>query len=167
MKREKSTREEDKEDILAQWSIPEYEKFDRKKSWYVAAGIIFIGLVSYAVFTANFLFAVILIFLAIILYLYEKGEPLLITFIITPDGIIIGNKLYSYKEIDNFYIIYEPPAVKQLYFIFKSLLKPRLSIPLQDENPVNIRKILRMYLDEDLEKEYEPLTEKIGRFFKF
>jgi len=154
-------------EILASWDIPEIDKYERKKSWYLIAFLIFLSLLIYAILTANFLFAVIIIFITMILYLQEKHETIIITFAITPDGLIIGDKFFAFKEMKNFYIIYEPPEVKKLYIIFKNFLKPRLGISLFDQNPVKIRGILTQYLDEDLEKEYEPVTDKIGRIFKF
>ena len=52
---------------------------------------------------------------------------------------------------------------KNLYLEFKNSLRPRLTIPLEDINPVNARKILKNYLDEDLEKDTEPTSEALGR----
>ena len=156
-----------KRDILANWDIPEVEKFERTKTWYLITGIIFILLLIYCVLTTNFLFAVIIIFLAIIQYLNEKVGHTFLTFTITPDGMMVGEKFYPYKKIENFYIIYEPPEIKKLFIIFKSVLQPRLSIPFLDQNPVKIREILTAYLPEDLEKEYEPITDKLGRLLKF
>ena len=153
-------------DRLASWKIAEYLKHQRTKRWYVISFFLLAILIVYAVYTANFLFAVILIFIAIIQYFNDRSEPLQLDFSITPEGIMIDDKLYAYREIDNFYIIYEPPAVKNLYFIFKNILRPRLAIPLDDQDPVKIRELLRNYLEEDLEKEYEPLTDKLGRFLK-
>ena len=46
----------------------------------------------------------------------------------------------------SFFIIYQPPEVKSLYFEFKALTKPRLVIPLKDQNPVEIRKTLLEHL---------------------
>lgn len=154
-------------EILISWDFPEFEKYERNRTWYLIASLIFIALLIYAVFTANFLFAVIIIFVSIILYFQEKHEQIIVTFAITPDGLILGEKFYAFKEIKKFYLIYEPPEVKKLYIEFKNFLKPRLGIPLLEQNPVRVREILVNYLDEDLDKEYEPLTDKIGRFFKF
>lgn len=154
------------EEILANWEIPEYESYPRSKRWYLVAFLAFFGLLIYCLYTANFLFAVILVFIALIQYLNEKSSVNQLLFTITPDGIYVGDKFHPYKTIDNFYIIYEPPEIKKLFFIFKNPLKPRLSIPLLEENPVIIREALKRYLDEDLEKEYEPLTEKLSRMLK-
>jgi len=41
-----------------------------------------------------------------------------------------------------------------------------LVIPIQGENPVNIRSFLRQYLEEDLEAEAEPFSEALGRLLK-
>lgn len=156
----------DEEDILLGWQFSEFEKHQRNKLWYIIAGIILIALVIYAVFAANFLFAVILIIISAIIYLQEKRGPDNLLFAITPDGLFIGDKIHPYKSIKNFYLIYEPPEVKNLFIDFNSALKPRLTIPLLDQDPVTVRELLLEYLDEDIEKEYEPLSEIIGRFLK-
>ena len=90
----------------------------------------------------------------------------MVSFKITEDGIAINGKLYEYKVIKNFYIIYEPPEVKTLYFEPKSLLSPRIPIALEDQNPVEIRQILRQYLTEDIDREDEPVSDQTSRLLK-
>ena len=90
----------------------------------------------------------------------------MVSFKITEDGIVINGKLYEYKVIKNFYIIYEPPEVKTLYFEPKSLLSPRIPIALEDQNPVEIRQILRQYLTEDIDREDEPVSDQTSRLLK-
>ena len=151
---------------LVEWSFPEYTNPDRKKGWYVWAIIIFVLLLLYAVLSANFLFGLIIIITAIILFIYHYKESLEVSFSIAPQGIIINNRTYSFKDFKKFWLVYEPPAVKNLYFQPKSSLKPTMIIPLQNENPVKIRKILKEYLEEDLEKEGEGTVEALERVLK-
>ena len=42
------------------WHVDEYERHERGPWWYVIVGAVMIGLLMFAVFAANFLFAVIL-----------------------------------------------------------------------------------------------------------
>ena len=155
-----------KKEILISWEFPEYTVPKRKKSWYVWAILSFTLLLLYAVLTANFLFGLIIIMTTIILFLYHHKEPLNVRFVITPDGISIDDKNYSFKELKKFWLIYEPPEVKNLYFEFKSSFKPMLVIPLLDQNPIKVRKILKGYLEEDLEKESESTIEALARVLK-
>jgi len=85
---------------------------------------------------------------------------------ITEDGIFIGSKFIEYEDLRSFYIIYYPPEIKNLYFETKSVIKQRIVVPLEDQNPVYIREILLNYLDEDLEKEEIPSSESISNIFK-
>ena len=74
---------------------------------------------------------------------------------------------YPFDEIVNFYIIYKPPETKMLFIKPKGFFRPQLHIPLLNHDPVVIREILGNFIDEDLEKEDEPVSEFFGRFFKF
>jgi len=152
--------------ILSQWSFPEFVKYKRSRRWYVVAILIMAVLLIYALVTSNILFATIIIIAGIIFVLNEKREAKTIHFKISEEGIVVDNVLYEWPEIKNFWIIYEPDKVKNIYFEFKSLLLPRLPIPLQDQDPVAIREILLDYIDEDIDREGEPISDGLGRMLK-
>lgn len=153
-------------DMLHQWTIQEYDRHIRGTWWHIlmiTAGIL---LVVYALVSGNSLFALIVILFAIILFLQSHQEPIAVPFAIAELGIVVGNKWYTYSEFSEFYIIYQPPAVKTLYLETKSALRPLLRIPLQDMNPVDIRMALRAYLSENVEKEEEPISDVFARQWK-
>ena len=150
-------------DVLYQWSVQEYQHYHRATAWYIImilGGLLFI---LYGLFSGNFLFSLIIILFAIIIFLQSHQEPPQIPFQITGLGIIVSDRFYSYNELDGFYIIYQPPAVKTLYIETQGFYRPILHIPLLDQNPVEIRHALQQFLEEDLEKEEEPIADKIGR----
>ncbi len=151
---------------LISWNFPEYTTPERTKSWYIFAILFFIALLLYSVFTANFLFGLIIIMLVIIMFILHNKEPLEINFEITKDGIKIDDQKYDFSSIENFWLIYDPPQVKNLYFKFKSTFKPTLIIPLLNQNPLKTREILKEYLLEDLDKESESTTEALARVLK-
>ena len=155
---------------LIKWRFPEFIKPKRTKIWYFWAILIGGGLFVHALITFNYLFALIIIMIALIILLHGKREPQEVNFKITEDGLAMesatSQRFYPYKEIRSFYIIYEPPEIKNLYFQFKSGLRPRLSIPLKNQNPLEVRKVLLKFLEEDLEKDIEPLSEQVGRMLK-
>ncbi len=152
-------------EIIYQWTVKEYEKYNRGKRWYVSMGVVAILLVLFAFFTANYLFALLIILFGMILLMSDMREPMDIPFAITNTGIIIGDKYYRYSELSNFWIVYSPPAVKNLYFTFSSVLRHRIQIPLMNYDPRPIRDYLIQFLEEDLEQEEEPLSDKISRLF--
>lgn len=152
--------------ILNSWEIPSFHKHEKPKRWYFYFTIAIILLLIYAYFSKNPLFALILVFFTLLYTLSEKQDPKKLIFAIAEDGIVIENKFITYKKIKNFYIIYQPPFTKNLYFEPKNFILPVITIPLLDQNPVEIRKQLLQYLTEDLEKEDMPNSESIGHMLK-
>ncbi|MFH1744626.1 MAG: hypothetical protein ABH881_00455 [bacterium] len=149
------------------WNVPEFEKHERSKKWYIVASILAIILLFFAFFTNNFTFAVIIILASLIMILHDGQEPMSAGFKIAEEGIVIGKNFYDYDEIKNFSIVYKPNVgVKNIYFEFKSSFRPRLSVPLNNENPLPIRENLLKYLTEDLERTDRPLSEELANFFK-
>ncbi|MFH1233642.1 MAG: hypothetical protein V1649_03265 [Patescibacteria group bacterium] len=153
--------------IFASWKIPEYEKRDRTKSWYIIASVVSLLLLAYSFFSGNFLFAIIIVTVAMIIILHDGQNPGLLSFSLTEEGIIIGRKFYDYDEIKDFAIVYKPKLeVKNIYFEFKTVVRPRLSIPLENMNPLPIRENLLKYLPEDLERTDQPLSESLAKLFR-
>ncbi len=153
-------------DILHKWTVQEYEQHERGWIWYLAMSVLGVILIAYGIWTNNFLFSLIIILFAIILFLQAHQEPLQVTFAVTELGIILGSRFYEFSEFKYFYIIYQPPEVKTLFFEMKSITHPLIHVSLLDENPVEVRQSLRKYMTEDLEKEDEPLAHTVIRRFK-
>ncbi len=152
--------------ILAEWQIPEYIKYERSFAWYISTigfGAFFL---VHALLTANFLFAIIILLIGSILFIHERRHPDMIDFLIMETGIALGDKFYSYKELSSFWVVYEPPAVKLLYFGVQGSLRKEIPIHLEDQNPVQIRRILLDYLYEDLEREDEATEEALSRLLR-
>lgn len=152
--------------ILAKWQVPEYQKYKRTFAWYFLMCAGGLGLLVYAVWTLNFLFALIIIICATIIVLHERREPDMLDFQITDTGIVLADKFTPFKAIEKFWIIYEPPEVKNIYFKVNRALHADLSIPLIRMNPVYIRKILLKYMREDLRAKDESGEDVAGRILK-
>ena len=152
--------------VLAAWHFPEYQVYDRSQNWFFTA--IFVGgfLVLYSIWTSNFLFAGIIILAALILLIQIYRGPENVVFAILPHGMVLGDSFFRFHEVNKFWIAYNPPQVKKLYVELKSNWRPRLVIPLQEQDPVRLRKLLKKFISEDLEREGESLTDQISRFFK-
>lgn len=150
-------------DVLFHWEIQEYESYDRTARWFVIMGILGFLMVSYALITNNFMFALVIVLVAVVLYLQHNQEPLKIPFSITEMGIIVGSRLYKWEELQSFYIVYEPTQTTSLYFETKSSLRPTIQIPLESQNPVDIRDVLLSFLSENSDQEKEPLSDRFAR----
>ena len=97
----------------------------------------------------------------------SRRNPALLRITITEDGIEIGDKnFYKWQDIDKFWIVYEPPAVKNLYLDFKAGLRPSITIFLENQNPLIVRKILLQYINEDTERENETFSDGFSRMLK-
>jgi hypothetical protein len=107
-----------------------------------------------------------LIIFGLILAMQSRLQTRLVRFGILEDGLEIGADFYSYDDLKNFWIAYKPPEVKKLYITFRSSLRPMLIIPLEKENPLQVRTAILEYLPEDLEKEDETTTETLSRLLK-
>ncbi len=153
-------------DIVFSWTVPEYEQHDRSQRWYIIAGAIGVGLLLFSVISGNYLFTLIVALFGIILFLQDIQAPMEVFFGITEAGIIIGDIYYPFKDVVNYWIIYNPPEVKNLYFLTNNLLKHRLQVPLLDNDPRPIRDFLNQYIPEDLDREEEPLSDRLGRVLK-
>ncbi|KKS33529.1 MAG: hypothetical protein UU95_C0029G0024 [Parcubacteria group bacterium GW2011_GWC2_42_12] len=152
---------------IVSWKVPEYDKHERGRGWYVISAICGLLFLAYAFFSGNFLFAAIIIIAALVIIMHDGREPIKVDFGITDEGLLVGKRFYDYDEIKDFAIVYKPhQEVKNLYFEFKSLLKPRLSIPLNNLNPLPIRENLLRYLPEDLERTDQPVSEALAKMFK-
>lgn len=157
---------EDSGEILAEWVLEEYSQHKREKSWYLWFGGAGIALILYGFFTGNVIFSFIIMLFAIVLYLQHVNTPPKLPFMITERGVVVGNRLYKYSELDSFFIVYNPPEVKMLYINPQSSAKPRLRIPMQDQDPLDIRSLLGTFMMENLEEDVEPFSDQVGRTWR-
>ena len=154
-------------EVLQEWTIQEYEQHTRELLWYVIMISLGLILVIYGMVTGNFLFSLIIILFAIILFLQSHQQPGQVLFQITDLGIIIGKRFYLYSEFESFYVIYNPPEVKTLYLETKNGMRPLVRIPLLDKNPIEVKHALREFLLEDTDKEEEPVSDRLARNWQF
>ncbi|OGL66891.1 hypothetical protein A2856_00075 [Candidatus Uhrbacteria bacterium RIFCSPHIGHO2_01_FULL_63_20] len=151
---------------LLSWEVDEYPRHERSKRWYVIAAIVGVLLIVYSIWTANFMFALIVLMLGIIILLSTFKEPDRIAVILTTNGLVLGEAFYEYRNLKDFAIVYEPPTVKNLYIDFASKWRPLLTIPLEDTDPNRVREAMLPYLKEDLERTGETLTDVLQRVYK-
>lgn len=152
-------------ETLMEWEFHEFIKHERTSLWYIGAGLVAAVLIIFSFLASNILFGFIIIIASLIVLMFHRSDNK-VKFLITEDGILVNTKFYEYKILKNFYLIYEPPEVKTLYFEPKSMFSPRIPITIEDQDPNEIRKILKKYLSEDLDRENEPTSDQISRMLK-
>jgi len=136
-----------------EWEAPEFEKTEKEKSWFIMPLIIAIILGVFALLTDNYLFLVLIIVGFIAFYLYAQKAPRIIKFKIDEKGIEVDGRIYEYQDLRSFWIFYDPPLEKTLSIRSKKTLFPYIRIPLDKENPVEIRKYLLKFIPEKRHKE--------------
>lgn len=149
------------------WEAPSWETYARGPKWYLWLGLVAFALVAYSIFTANYLFAFIILLMTIILVLAGNEAPHPVLIQIGHHGVVYDGQLYLFQELSDFAIVYQPPDIKLLYLQPKNFIKARMRIPLEAEDPVPIRAHLKRYVDEDLELRDEHLSDIIARLFRF
>lgn len=155
------------EEIRMEWFAPEYQQHERHPVWFIYLGIIAAILTIYALVVGNYLFAIIVVMLAIIINMLARKEPETLHLAITRHGFKVNEKLYTYEDdLESFWILYRPPHLKTLNFQRKQRILPTLTFQLADQNPLKVREILLDYLPEDINKE-EHYADKLARQLKF
>ncbi len=152
--------------VKLSWTFKEFEPRERSKRWWLIASLVTLTMLVYAVLTGNFLFALILLMGTILFINENKRQPRQLDCKLTSLGLVVGKKFWRWSELDEFWIAYHPPEIANLYVLPKSVLDPRLSIPLQKTNPLTVRQELKKFLKEDITKEDEPTSEALAKLLK-
>jgi hypothetical protein len=153
-------------EVVFSWRCHDYVKYQKNTIWYLASFLITASMVVWAIYTLNYLFAVFLVLFYLIVIMYEFKEPEVVDCIITPDGIKHGKHFFFYNSVDNFFIIYQDKGIKNLYIDFKNPLKGRVIMDLNGLDVIKIREFLLQFLKEDLEREAEPISERLRRLLR-
>jgi hypothetical protein len=140
--------EQSMKNALAHWRAPEYEIYEKSKKWYLYALLLLAAIVAFAVYTDSPVMAITFILIGVVGYIFVNRAPQILDFSITRDGIIAGRNLYEFDNMTSFWIFYEPGQVKVISLHMKNRIMPFMHIPIHDEDPTKIRRILLEYVPE-------------------
>lgn len=158
--------QEPRGDILMEWDFPEFVRHERSRGWYFVYAFVILALLVFCFFSKNYTFAMLIVLTTVVLLIRLRRAPLPVHFAIRDEGVEVGNNYYAWRELKEFSIIYRPPTIKKIYFMFKGSLRPELDISLEDQNPVQVRQYLSERLLEDTKREEEPIGDQITRALK-
>ena len=155
-----------------EWVAPEFIKYKRDKSWFILPGLAASALVVIAIILKNFLFTVGIIIAAFVVYIYAVKEPRKIKFSISGKGIQIDNRIFPFEDLRSFWIFYRPaspaggpPEIKELSVRSKKMFIPYIKLPLGNQNPAEIRKLLLRFIPE--RKHNESVVDTWARRLRF
>jgi hypothetical protein len=145
------------------WQSPADEQCIRTKTWWIFAIMIGIGVFAYALITANFAFAVMLVMFGIIMSIAKRNaEPLDV--IIADQGLLIGKTVYPYHTISEYTLVDEAGL---LYFFEKGILSSHVHVRMpEDIDAEEVRMVLRGRIAENPDRTSEPLLDIIARRLK-
>ncbi|MBI4142798.1 hypothetical protein HY480_02915 [Candidatus Uhrbacteria bacterium] len=150
--------------VLASWTFAEYEQHERSRRWYVLAALVAALFLVYAFVVRNFLFAVIVVMVAIIVYLRQSRNPETMACAITERGVALGDRMIPYEDLRNFWVVDDAGPSGTLYIHHRGV-RPHLVIPIHDHDQLAIRAALRKFLPEDTDAD-EPASDAIARVLK-
>lgn len=134
--------------IFYQWEAFEFEQYVKSKQWYLFGSMFILAIVIYALVSNSPIMAITFILIGIVGYIQLQKEPRTLIFSLTSEGILAGKELYSYENIDSFWIFYEANHAKIISLHTKAKMLPFTHIPLGNEDPVAIREKLLEYIPE-------------------
>ena len=138
--------------VIMHWKAPEFEIYERDRKWYLYVSFILIAIVIYAVFTNSLLMAITFILIGALGYIYLNKEPRILNFLITKEGVVAGRELYPFDNLKSFWVFYEEDDLRVISLHTQSFLAPYIHIPIHDQDPAEIRKILLSYIPEEEHK---------------
>lgn len=147
------------------WEAPEYIHHEKGWLWLVIVGGLWAVLILYALYSEAWTFAVaLLIFGGVYAVLYHE-KPKKVQVKISRMGIKFGNAAIPFSRMKAFWVHYEPPFAKNLKIRTHNYLYPDYAIPLENQNPAEIREYLASQIHE-LQGMDESLSEIFIRLLK-
>jgi len=151
--------------IKIEWTAPEFTKYKRGKKWFILPGLIALVVIIIAILLKNFLLVVIAVLAFFTIYIYATKEPKKIKFSISGKGVQVDKHIYRFEDLESFWIFYEPPKIKELSIRSKKKFIPYIKIPLNKQNPAEIRELLLKFLPE--KKHSESIIDEWTRKARF
>ncbi len=149
---------------LLEWTAHEFDPASDSSLQFLVGGVLIVGGMV-ALFFGNFLFVLLLVLAGGLVMAHAFRIPREIRFAVTGRGIEVGKRLYTFEGIESFWIHYDPPLFKELALKSKKAVMPHIKIPLDDFDPLQLRKTLLRFLPE--EEQEISLTDVISKRLGF
>ncbi len=151
--------------LLLDWNAEEFSYYEKSRTWFLIGGAIFFLVVGYFTITKQITTALTFLLLGLTIYIFSLKKPRKIRCQITNHSISADTAIYYFKEIESFWIFYEPPEFKVISLKHKKPYLPLIQIPLGETDPILVRRSLLQFLHE--EEQEEGFSDKMARFLRF
>ena len=145
-KKELSSSSISNENSLISWQAKEFKKKNKSYLWFAGLGVFITIVVIFAIITKSPLMALLFILIGAVLYLSSNRKQETLKCSIAKNGVVFQKKIYNWTDLESFWIFYNPAQIKLLSIKSKKTLMSYLTMPLENQNPSEIRKILLKYL---------------------
>lgn len=146
------------------WTAHEYVKRERSRYWYCATGAVALILVVFGIINKSYFFSVFVALAFMVMVMYEKKAPRELTFVISEEGVRVGNTLRGFTDFKSFWV-FEEDNIRELSLETQKTLAPFLRLPLGTQDSATIREMIRQYLPE--EKHDQAPSDHIARGLGF
>lgn len=153
------------DNALMAWKAPEYVYHEKSFIWFFVAALIALALIIYGLETGSWTFSLAIAVFAGTYYLSHRIKPKIVDVKISKIGIKIGRHIFPYSHIRGFWIVYNPPFVKKLYFKMTSKLHPHVVVLFENEDPATVRGVLSSHIEE-LKGIDEPFSDTLTRLLR-
>jgi len=151
-------------EILIFWNAPTHFYVDKKPDWYWAVGIVTLALAVVSFIFGEVITGIFVVVAAVALVLHASKPPPSIRHVINDRGILLGDTLYPFLNLDSFWIPHEEEPPK-LLVKSRKLLAPLMVIYIDEVDPEDVRQILLKYIAET--EHHEPFLKKILEWLGF
>lgn len=149
---------------LLEWRAQEHGYAPRSARWFITLAALVAAAAGTMVLLSNVLGAIVVGIIGVLIYALAQREPDEVRYRIMVDGVAINNRLYLYRELQAFNIVYVPGQVKTVLLRSTRRFSPLVQLELGQADPLPIRDQLLEFLPEDADLE-EPIVDVIGRRF--
>ena len=146
-----------------EWQALEFQYFSKSKAWFAVLFFIAAAIEIYFIIYGDFFTFATFLLIFFVVFLYAVKKPRLLRLKIDNQGVCIDGKLYAFDEMKSFWLFYDPPETKEIFFKRSGTMYVDLALPLGNQDPVIMRNFLKKYLPEVKKEEslFEALMKKI------
>lgn len=130
-----------------EWEAPEFREYDKTFSWYIVLCIIVFLLAAYQAITADYFGAICMIILGVLIVLFSRRKPQIVTVRLDDEGVSLGSLRVPYKHFQHFWIV-DTQDHRTLNLEASTYLKQTIIIELMDQEPNKVRKHMLRHLPE-------------------
>lgn len=134
---------------IFEWQVYETETQAPSRKLLFWLGSILLGIIGYALYANNPIVAITFILIGITGYILLHREAQFLHCRIFPQGIGVNHELFSFDQMDHFWIFENKTDSSFVRFKTKTFIEPFVDVPLGDTDPQELRKILKAFIPEE------------------